>query len=114
MRSKDWNRLLAGLLATPIPFVAVAQAETYLTEDQAAAVLFPGVRLEPQWMDLTPQESKSINKTSGQTGLTARVRILWGPHKEALVIDRVLGKHEFITYAVAIDSEGKVKGLEIM
>ena len=40
MRSKDWKTILTGLtLATPIPMVA--RAETYLTEDQAAAVLFP-------------------------------------------------------------------------
>jgi Na+-translocating ferredoxin:NAD+ oxidoreductase RnfG subunit len=112
MRSREWNRILAGLLAAPIPFVA--HAETYLTENQAAAVLFPGIRLEPRWMDLTPEEVKAINKTSGQKGLDTHVRIFWGPNKEALVIDRVLGKHDFITYAVAIDAQGKVKGLEIM
>jgi hypothetical protein len=112
MRSREWNRLLAGLLAAPIPFVA--HAETYLTENQAAAVLFPGVQLEPRWMDLTPGEAKTIDKMAGQKGLTSHIRIWWGPHKEALIIDRVLGKHEFITYAVAIEPEGKVKGIEIM
>jgi len=42
------------------------------------------------------------------------VRVFWGPNKEALFIDTVLGKHEFITYAVAIDAPGQVKGIEIL
>ena len=95
MRSKDWNNVLTGLLLAPIPWVA--RAETYLTENQALAVLFPGVNMGTHWMDTSP-----------------RTRVLWGPNKEALFIDKVLGKHEFITYAVAIDPDGKVKGIEIM
>jgi hypothetical protein len=96
LNSKDWNKVLAGLLLAPIPLVA--RAEIYLTEDQAAAVLFPNVKLVAQWMDL-----------SG-----TKVRIWWGPHKEALIIDKVLGKHDYITYAVAITPDGKVKGVEIL
>ena len=104
---------MAGLLAAPIPLVA-AHAETYLNENQAAKILFPGIRLEPRWMDLTSEESHAIQKASKERVLNPRVRIFWGPNKEAVVIDRVLGKHEFITYAVAINPDGKVKGVEIM
>jgi hypothetical protein len=112
MRSKDWNKILTGLLLAPIPLVA--RAETYLTEEQTISVLFPGIKMEPRWMDLSPDEIKTINKTSGQKPLSLRTRVFWGPNKEALIIDRVLGKHDFITYAVAIEPEGKVKGIEIM
>ena len=112
MATKDWNKLLAGLLLAPIPFVA--RAETYLTETQAAGVLFPGMKMEPRWMDLSPQDIKTIYKASGEKPLEPRARVFWGPNHEALVIDRVLGKHEFITYAVGISSEGKVTGIEIM
>ena len=31
-----------------------------------------------------------------------------------LIIDKVYGKHEFITYAVALDTAGAVKGVEVM
>ena len=95
MRAKDWNTLLAGLLIAPIPLVA--RAEVYLTEAQAAAILFPGIDMGTRWTNIGP-----------------RTRVLWGPDKEALFIDRVLGKHDFITYAVAIGPSGKVKGVEIM
>ena len=96
----------------PIPYVAYA--EVYMTENQAADILFSGVKLDPGWMDLTPQEIKTIENLSGKKGLSSRVRVWWGPSREALIIDRVLGKHEYITYAVALTSEGKVKGIEIM
>src|ERR1039458_8065913 len=106
------NRILAGILLAPIPFVA--RAETYLTEDQAAAVLFPGIKLTPQWVDLSAQDMKMIQMASGQNPLSARVRLWWGPNREALFIDHVLGKHEFITYAIGIQPDGKVKGVEIL
>jgi Na+-translocating ferredoxin:NAD+ oxidoreductase RnfG subunit len=113
MRSNEWNKLLAGLLAAPIPFV-VAHAETYLTETQAASVLFPGIRLVPQWIDLTPTECRSIQQASKERVMKPRVRVFWGPHKEAVIIDQVVGKHEFISYAVAIQPDGKIQGIEIL
>ena len=113
MRSKDWNRIFAGIALTA-PMAYVAHAETYLTENQAANVLFPGVTLAPQWIDLTTEQIKAIAKASGEKPLEPRARVFWGPNREALIIDKVLGKHEVITYAVAINPDGKVKGIEIM
>src|SRR5438105_1535403 len=112
MRSREWNRLLAGLLAVPIPFVA--QAETFLSESQAAAILFPGLKLEPNWMELTSAEAKQVEKSSRECVRKPRLHVFWGPGKEAVIIDEVVGKHEFITYAVAIQPNGKVKGIEII
>src|SRR5579885_649193 len=99
MRSKDWAGILAGLtIAAPIPYVAYA--ETYLSENQAAALLFPGVKCDLGWLDLTKDQIKAIEKASGERVLDPRVRVWQGPRGEALFIDRVVGKHEFITYAV--------------
>src|SRR5258708_2824679 len=94
-RDKFLNSILAGILLAPVSFVV--RAEIYLTDKQAADVLFPGIDLGTQWINTGP-----------------RTRVLWGPNKEALFIDRVLGKHEFITYAVGINADGKIKGVEIM
>jgi hypothetical protein len=112
-RPQTWSRLLAGL-ALIAPAAVVARAETYLTEDQAASILFPGVKLTPRWVDLTADQIKKIQKGSGERVLTPRVRVLSGPNREALIIDQVVGKHEFITYAVAVSSGGAVRGVEIM
>jgi len=113
MRSRDWKTVLAGLVLTaPVPHMA--HAETYLTEDQAAAILFPGIKLEPRIMDLSPDDVKAIEKASSEKVPTPHVRTWWGPNREALIVDVVLGKHEYITYAVGISSGGKVQGIEIM
>ena len=113
MRASNWSRIIAGLaIAAPIPYVAYA--EVYLTESQAASVLFPGILLKASWVELTPQEVKRIEKSSGGRVLSPRVRIWTGPDGQTVMIDRVLGKHEFINYAVAITPEGKVQGIEIL
>ena len=113
MQARDWSRiLLSAAILAPIPYVAYA--EVYLTENQAAEILFPGVQLQSSWVILTPQEIKTIEKNSGKKWSSSRVRVWWGPQKEALIIDHVLGKHEVIAYAVAVTPDGKIKGIEIM
>lgn len=113
MRAKDWSRILAGLtILAPIPYVAYA--ETYLTEAQAAAILFPGRKTELRWVDLTKDQTEAIEKASGERVRAPRARVWWGPNGEALFIDQVVGKHEFITYAVAVSTAGTVQGIEIM
>jgi len=65
-------------------------------------------------MDLTGPEAKAIAKSSKEPVSDRHVRVFWGPGKEAVVIDRVVGKHENITYAVAVAPDGAVRGIEIM
>ena len=113
MKSRDWSRMIAGVVLTA-PIAYVARAETYLTEQSAVAQFFPGETLTPTWANLSPDELKTIQAASGERVPSPRVRIWWGPNREAVVIDRVVGKHEFITYAVAVSSDGRVKGVEIM
>lgn len=113
MRQGDWNKILLGLtILAPIPYVAYA--EVYLNEHQAIEILFPGVQLKPDWIELTPSDVKSIEKSSGKKMSSPRIRIWRGAANEAVIIDRVLGKHELITYAVAVNSDGKLKGIEVM
>src|SRR5436853_62083 len=104
-------RLLIILMIVLMP--CKAGAEVYLTEEQAAASLFPGIHLEPVWIQLNPQEIKTIEKSSQERVRSPKVRVWWGPEKQSMIIDQVLGKHELITYALAINSDGTVKGIEI-
>ncbi len=113
MDRKDWSRLLAGIAVTaPIPYVAFSQ--TYLTETQAVEIFFPQIKFKPSWVELTPAQVKEIEKASGRKVRETRVHIYWGPNREAVIIDKVIGKHEFITYAVGIKKNGQVKGVEIL
>src|SRR5438445_9238458 len=113
MRSINWNGLLVGMTMI-FAFNSPVHAETYLTEQQAAARLFPSLKMEPHDSTLTPGEVKTIEKASGERVLDPHIHALWGPDHEVVFIDKVVGKHEFITYAVAIAKEEKVEGIEIM
>ncbi|HXC63252.1 MAG TPA: FMN-binding protein [bacterium] len=112
MRRRDWNALVAGLgLAAP---AALVQAAVYLTEAQARDLLFPGLAMRAEDRTLSPQETRLIESRSGETVRKDPLRILWGPKGQALFIDQVEGKHDLITYALAVAENGKVKGMEIL
>ncbi len=83
---------LAAPLAVMLP---AAHATTYLTVEQAQQVLFPGASFEQ--VDLKRQERVWRASDAG-----------W------FVVDEVLGKHELITYAVGLDPQGRVRGVEIL
>lgn len=108
-----WITVPALIAAAP------AYAAQYLSVEQAQAALFPaGTQFAPHALTLTPEQKEAIERASGQ-----RVRDLspkiWRaerggqPHGWFLV-DQVIGKHEFITYAVAIGADGAVQGVEVM
>jgi Na+-translocating ferredoxin:NAD+ oxidoreductase RnfG subunit len=108
----DAKILFVVLAATAIP--QWARAEVYLSEDQAASVIFPGEKLQPVWIELNDTQIQAIEKTSGQTVHDKKIRVFWSSDKKrGVFIDRVIGKHDVIFYAVGIDS-GKIQGLEIM
>ena len=85
----------AAFVAAPLVVVPAAHATTYLTVEQAQQVLFPGAALTS--LDLKRRERVWRAADAG-----------W------FVVDEVLGKHELITYAVALDRQGRVRGVEIL
>lgn len=97
------------------PAVAVhAHAEIYMTEEKAAATIFPGAIFERKQYELKPEMVKKIEDASGETVRSPRLKFFRSKENNFVLVDQVLGKHEFITYAVGIDPEGKVRGLEIL
>lgn len=109
------NRSVLGLASLLGPLVAcTAHAEIYMNDAQAQKSIFPGELFSRGEVALTDEEAEKIEEESGQ-----RVRdkkfVLWKNGKGDFVfIDQALGKHEFITYAVGIDKQGQVKGIEIL
>jgi Na+-translocating ferredoxin:NAD+ oxidoreductase RnfG subunit len=89
-------------------------AATYLTTEQAKAALFPGVALLPVQRTLTATEAAAIEQASGMRVRSLALRLWRAPDGSWLVVDDVLGKHEFITYAVALTPGGAVHQVEIM
>jgi Na+-translocating ferredoxin:NAD+ oxidoreductase RnfG subunit len=94
-------------------------ATTYLTVEQAQRVCFPGATaFIAANVKLTSEQAKAIEKDSG-----VRVRLdsqkVWramaGNEFLGWVIqDEVLGKHEFINWVLALNSDGTVKQIEIL
>lgn len=107
--------LPAGLLLASEP----AQATVYFTAEAVKNALFPGAtRFIDRTVTLSKEQMKAIAKAAGTRVTAAKVTALdaYGASGKlgTLFIDKVYGKHEFITYAVAIDNGGGVRGIEIM
>ena len=108
MRAHDILWLIPAAVAAP------AFATTYLTVAQAQATLFPGQQLSPESRTLTPDQVAVIQKLSGTNVLSRDLKLWRAANGGWLIVDQVVGKHEFITLALGLDASGAVKGVEIM
>jgi FMN-binding domain len=88
---KHWPAFVAAPLAV---FAPAAIATAYLSVEQAQQALFPGV----SFTELRDGPYKLWRASDGG----------W------FILDQVLGKHEYITYAVGLSAEGSVRGIEIL
>ncbi len=90
-----------------------AQALVYLTVDQAQALLFPGQTLVPLPVVLSAAAIAAIQQDCGVAvypgSLTA-----WKADSGYFFTDSVIGKHDLIRYAVALDNEGRIRDVEIL
>ena len=85
-----WTPVIAVPAAVVITMPA--KATVYLTAEQAQRAMFPGASFT----------------SAGRPGVW---RVSTGGY---FVVDRVVGKHEYITYAVGINPNGTVKQIEIL
>ena len=98
----------------PLAIAVPAQATTYLTVAQAQALMLPGAALKDSAARLTPEQVGAIKARSGVKPLSPDVHRWTAPDGSTLYVDRVVGKHEFITYALALDPGGGVRAIEIL
>jgi hypothetical protein len=101
----------------PVPLAAVTVsvfATSYLSAEQAREVLFPGVPLEAVALSLTPGQMADIGRRAGVPVRSPALRLWRGAGGEVMLVDEVIGKHDRITYALGINADGSVRGLEIM
>jgi len=119
MTNKSAWLLSSGALLAGVSVAEVAFASQYLTAAQAQAALFPdATEFRPTLLALSDAQRDRI-RAAAKTRTPIPDKQIWqvfnGTTPDGwFVVDEVYGKHEFITYAVALDANGAVRGLEIL
>jgi FMN-binding domain len=93
---------------------APVHAVTYLSVEQAQAAIFPGKKLLPADLKLTTEQRKAVEKASGVRVRNPDLKVWKVEGGGWFILDEVVGKHEFITYAVGLTEDGAVKQIEVM
>lgn len=85
-----------------------------MTPTQAQEAIFPGARMTEADVSLTDAQTEAITSSSGMRVRNRDVKVWKVEGGGWLILDEVLGKHEFINYAVGLNADGSVKQVEIM
>jgi Na+-translocating ferredoxin:NAD+ oxidoreductase RnfG subunit len=109
---------VAVITATALP-AQLTVAATYLTSESAQRALFP----EAQSFDVlkivpTKNELQAISRAAGPQAPHGDLHA-WIARRGDLVVgyvfvDEVVGREDFITYAVGIDAQGRLRPVEIL
>lgn len=110
MKSKFLLLPIAGLTIAGGP----AYATVYLSVEQAQAVLFPGATFQSDTRTLTEEQAKAIEHASGVNVRGKQLKAWKVSTGGWFIVDEVVGKHDFIPFALALDDTGTVKGVEIL
>ncbi|TXI09707.1 MAG: FMN-binding protein [Rhizobium sp.] len=107
------SRLLLVPLAA-IAAVSPAYAVTYLSVEQAQALMFPNTLLTPVTFMLTAEQISAVEHASGVKVFAPQIQAWRSADGGWFLLDQVIGKHELISYALALDSSGTIKQVEIL
>ena len=97
-----------------LAIVAPAHATVYLTVEQAPQLLFPGAEFVADNRTITPEQEREIERASG-VSVRNRTLNLWRVSTGGwFIVDQVIGRHDNIPYAIGLDADGAVRGIEIL
>lgn len=105
------------LLLLPVAALVVAapaRATVYLTVPQAQQLMFPGAVLTPAFVALSADQAQTIERQTGVDVLNRQLKIWHSSSGGWFIADQVVGKHDFIPIALALDAHGAVKDVEIL
>jgi Na+-transporting NADH:ubiquinone oxidoreductase subunit NqrC len=91
-----------------------AYAEKFMSIDQAQAAMFPGQKPSAATVLLTPDQARAIERASGVRVRERQVQAWRVQDGSWFIVDEVLGKHEFITWALGLNADGSVRQIEIL
>jgi hypothetical protein len=107
-----------AIAATMLPAQLVV-ASTYLSTEAAQRLLFPGAdRFEPLPIAPSAGQLAAIASAAGPQAPHGRLLAWTARHGDSVLghvfVDEVVGREDFITYAVGIDAGGKLLPVEIL
>jgi Na+-translocating ferredoxin:NAD+ oxidoreductase RnfG subunit len=103
----------AALLFPALIVPRIVRSEDYMSVEQAQRILF-GEGLTRKAVTLSSDQKKAIEKASGTRVRNLEMQVWRAGDGGWFIVDEVIGKHEFITYALGLTSSGAVKGVEIL
>lgn len=107
----------ARFLLVPLAAFSMAQdagATVYMTADQARSLMFPDATFEQVTIQLTSQQIAAIEHASDTNVINKQVQAWKMSNGGWFIVDEVVGKHEFIPFALGLDATGAVKDVEIL
>ena len=104
--------LISGLAMISAPIMV--QAKIYVSVEQVQKILLPGRTLTKTPILITDDLQEKMRSASSIRYPFQGERIWKAADGSWLVIDEVVGKHEMITYAVALSPTGAILGIEIL
>jgi len=112
------STLLIGGLALVAP-VQVVVAADYLSLEAAQKVIFPQAdQFILMALSLTPEQRAQVEQLAGpqppHRSLNAWKAMSAGKLLGYVFVDEVIGKEQFITYAIGIDAGGNLGALEVL
>ena len=102
------------LIPAAVTLSAPAYATVYLTIEQAQALIFPGARFAPDFRTLSDAQADAIERDSGVNVRNRQLQVWRVSTGGWFIADDVVGKHEFIPFALGLDQAGRVVGIEIL
>jgi hypothetical protein len=104
--------LIIGLATVTAPIVA--HAKIYVSVEQAQKILIPNKSLTKNPIIITDELQDKMRSASSVRHPFQGDRIWKTADGSWFIVDEVVGKHEMITYAVALSPTGAVLGIEIL
>ena len=120
MGDRAWSfGCAATLAALAVAPVQVVVATEYLSLEGAQKALFPQAdEFREVVLALSPEQRAQVAALAGPQPPHRSIRAFRVRQGGALAghvfVDEVIGKEDFITYAVALDAAGRVRGLEVL
>lgn len=112
-------KLSSGIVFLPamVMVAPAAMATVYLSPEQALEAIFPehqAAEFKSSTLKLRKDQRKAVSASSGLSVRDQEIKIWTAADGSQMYVDQVVGKHEFITFAMGVSPDGKVRSVEIL